>query len=450
MSYRIAFCTTCKGRTQHLEQTLPQNITDNAAYKNAVFVVVNYNSRDHLDDFVIQNHKRDIENGKLVVYRFTEPGQFRMAHAKNLSHRLGLREGADILVNIDADNFTGKDFASYINDNFSSKKNIFMWARMVKDGEGRLPRGISGRIVVSKHAFMNAGGYDETFATWSPDDKDFHARLKYLGYYPLEIDGKYLKAIMHNDKMRFREYPHVRPKNDTPDQFSLLKAYDNAEEFQVENPVVNCGQIGMGVVYRNYDRYPIELNTLPTRIFGIGMHKTGTTSLHHALLKLGYDSAHWKDAHWAKKIWEEMTTKGKSTTLEKSFALSDFPIPLLYRELDKAYKGSKFILTTRNESEWIESVKNHWSSRNPFRYQWDTDPFTHKLHNIVYGRKTFDAEVFLNKYRQHNYEVKYYFRDRPQDLLVMDISDKAGWYELCGFLRQPIPTEPYPKAYVTV
>ena len=37
-----------------------------------------------------------------------------MAHAKNMAHRLGIIEGADILCNLDADNFTGPGFASYI------------------------------------------------------------------------------------------------------------------------------------------------------------------------------------------------------------------------------------------------------------------------------------------------------------------------------------------------
>ena len=30
----IVFCTTCKGRAQHLEQTLPQNLADNAHYEH--------------------------------------------------------------------------------------------------------------------------------------------------------------------------------------------------------------------------------------------------------------------------------------------------------------------------------------------------------------------------------------------------------------------------------
>lgn len=73
---KIAFCTTCKGRTPHLELTLPRNVADNADYADAVFVVVNYNSRDNLAGY-LESHRALIESGRLVVYGFTEPTPFR-------------------------------------------------------------------------------------------------------------------------------------------------------------------------------------------------------------------------------------------------------------------------------------------------------------------------------------------------------------------------------------
>src|SRR5208337_3736572 len=139
---QVAFCTTCKGRTQHIEETLPANLRDNPA---ARFVLVNYNSPDHLDEFIRKGHMDAIESGRLSVYRFTEPGPFRMAHAKNLAHRLAMRDGADALVNIDADNFAGPDFDRYVADALSGG-DTFLWAHMRK---GEMRRGISGRIAVT-------------------------------------------------------------------------------------------------------------------------------------------------------------------------------------------------------------------------------------------------------------------------------------------------------------
>jgi len=436
----IVFCTTCKGRTQHLERTLPKNLDDNKDYKDAKFVILDYNSSDNLVNYLKENHQKDIDSGRVVVYQYKEPVPFRMAHAKNMAHRCGILEGADILVNLDADNFTEPGFASYIAEQFNNEKDIFLWALMIKEeGNFRLSRGISGRIAVSRDAFINSGGYDEKYETYSPDDKDFNARLRRMGYTAKEIDRRFLKAVLHNDKMRFKEYKHVANVN-------------IEEEFEINqvNRVVNHGQIGLGKVWRNFSAEPIELKTLPTRIFGIGMHKTATTSLNAAFNILGFKSGHWKTAHWAKAIWNEMNMLGSSSTLEKYYVLSDLPIPLLYEELDIAYPNSKFILTIRDEVDWLQSVKKHWSSSyNKFRHVWDTDPFTHKVHKLLYGQKGFDAEIFLKRYKKHNADVKEYFKNRPHDLLVMDMDKGHGWPELCEFLDVPIPSVEYPNELVT-
>jgi hypothetical protein len=438
---KIAFCTTCKGRTGHLERTLPKNLADNADYADAVFIVLDYNSSDHLLGYLRLNHQESIESGRLQVYSYGGDHAFRMAHAKNMAHRLGMMAGADVLVNMDADNFTGPGFATYIAEQFEQQPDIFLWARMIQEGVDRTARGISGRIAVSARGFQNAGGYDERFETWSPDDKDFNTRLRRLGFEGREIERRFIRAILHTDKMRFREYKH---------------AVEQVEEYHIDKvndcdtTVVNFGNIGCGSVRDLRTGLQVDLLPFPTRIFGIGMHKTATTSLHLALDVLGINSAHWKNAHWAKAIWDEMHTWGTSLTLEKHYALSDLPITTLYEKLDKGYPGSKFILTVRNENRWLESVKNHWSpEHNQFRAAWSTDSFTHKIHKAIYGQKHFDAEIFLARYRRHNAEVREYFKHRPDDLLVMDMDSNPGWLDLCNFLDKPIPDCVYPTAFIT-
>jgi hypothetical protein len=142
--------------------------------------------------------------------------------------------------------------------------------------------------------------------------------------------------------------------------------------------------------------------------------------------------------------------EGRSLTLEKCYALCDLPIPVLFRELDHAYRGSKFILTKRPESDWINSVKKHWNPEyNKQQPYWKKDPFTNIIHRVVYGQTHFDAELFLSKYRQHNADVLEYFKDRPDDLLVMDMTCKDKWEMLCGFLGNPIPDCDYPDSNVS-
>jgi hypothetical protein len=434
----IAFCTTCRGRAQHVSRTLPRNLVDNESYPNAKFIMVDYASQDWLEEHLRANYEKHIASGRLVVYTYRGDHAFRMAHAKNIAHRMGIAEGAEILVNMDADNYTGPNFAGYVAEKVKDG-NTYLWARMV---QGVMDRGICGRLVVPSQVFLKTGGYDEIHETWGHDDKDFHGRIRRLGCVGVEIDPLYLHAIRHNDKMRFREYPHVAT--------AQAMSGDGLDHIPPDT-IANYGKIGCATVYRNFefDR-PIELKPLPTRIFGIGLHKTATTSLHKALTILGYDSAHWRNAHWAKAIWREMSETGRSATIERCYALSDLPIPIMYRDLDKAYPGSKFILTMRDEDKWVRSVKNHWSHNyNRFRMAWDNDPFSHKVHKLLYGQTTFDETVMRERYQRHNWEVQAYFLNRPDDLRVMHMDGGAGWTELCGFLGNPMPGAPYPRELAT-
>lgn len=436
----VVFCTTSKGRLDHIRQTLPRNLADNPEVK---FVLLDYSSSDGLADYVRQNHMSDLLERKLVFYQMQEPGPFRMAHAKNVAHRCGILEGADVLINLDADNYA-PGMARWAIEQFSQREDIFLWPD-VKKIKGEEPwaswKGANGRIGVTRHAFLKAGGYDERYITWSPDDKDFDARLRRLGYIRCSIPRPLIEIITHADKMRFKEYPHAR---------ELVAGEDGQIVYDPNHTIANAGRFGMGQVTRNFSSTPVILGPLPTRIFGIGWQKTATTSLHHALEILGFDSAHWKNVHWAAEIWDQMHQFGKSTTLEKSYALCDNPIPPLFRLLDIAYPGSKFILTTRNESRWLESCRKHWDHAiNPFRWQWDEqEAFSHRMHTAIYGRKLFDAEVFLQRYRRHNAEVLEYFKNRPHDLLVMDMDKAAGWQELCPFLEVGVPDQPYPTSNV--
>jgi len=436
----IVFCTTCKGRTQHLSQTLPANLRDNPKSR---FVVLNYNDGDGLLGYLRACHQKDIERGQLVVYTHPASGAFHVSHAKNMAARLGAREGGDILVTLDADNFTGSGFEDFVQARFT-EPGIFMCPdhftiKNLPHGPERPQRGYAGRLAVRTQDFIKAGAYNETYDTWRGEDIDFNVRMLRMGYHARFIDTRYLQTIPHNANVRFREYPHAR-QHEAGNEWKIADARTDT--------VVNWGKFGCGTVYRNFGTQSVELKPLATRIFGVGLHKTATTSLHRALSILGFDSLHWGRGE-APAIWNEMT-EGRSKTLERFYALSDLPIPLLYKELDKAYPGSKFILTVRDEDKWLESVRRMWNpAYNSTRRLWDVYPISHTLHRALYGRTSFDAETMLATYRRHNAEVVEYFRNRDEDLLVMPMDYGAGWRALCSFLGTDQPQLPYPTEYVT-
>jgi hypothetical protein len=442
---RIAFCTVCGNRVQHLRRTLEHNLAVLRERPDSVAVLLDYGSSDGLGDWLREHFVEDLQFGRLVYYR-VEANHFAMAHAKNLAHRLGIREGAEILCNVDADNFLGSGFPEFIGRKFAEAQldgdSIFLAPRMNHQGPGRgltdfCPPGSNGRIVVTREQFLNAGGYDEHFEHYGPDDKDFDARLRRIGYTKLAVPRRYMEAIKHSDEIRFRNYAPGAPQSreEVAETFKLWGRKDNR--------VANHGDFGIGQVVRNFDGRKIDLARLPTRIFGIGLHKTATTSLAAALEQLGFNTAHWISAQWAKSVAEQIEAgAGRSVAVEQFYALADLPIGPYFRELDQAYPGSKLILTLRETAEWVASAERHW--RKYFGTAWKTDPYSNQLHRMIYGRSDFDAETMRTRYDRHTREVLEHFRDRPGDLLVMDMSAGAGWAELCGFLDLPRPAGEYP------
>ena len=452
----IVFCTTCKGRAQHVELTLPKNFADNADYADCRFVVLDYCDSGPLRRYLWSNHRAEMRSGRLVVYSYlgvesdpvpvlsnrNPPANipFHMAHAKNMAHRCGIREGADVLVTLDADNFTGPGLARYIAGELQPGGFLcpnFPLIHGMPHGPDRPARGYAGRLALRAHDWVKVGGYDEVYDTWRGEDMDLLYRLRRMGYAEGHFDNRFLNAVRHGSDLRFREYPHAE-QYETPYYLDVIGARTDT--------VCNDGNIGVGTVFRNFDSTPIDLPKIPARIFGIGLHRTATTSLHRAFEILGFDSFHFRTGNEARMIWEETSAAGRSDTLEKWYALSDLPIPLLYRKLDKAYPGSKFILTVRNEEAWLKSVGRLWSADyNPQRWTWDVWPFSHKIHRALYGREDFDTHTFLARYRRHNTEVREYFRDRPDDLLVMDVDAGLNWEPLCRFLGTTAPSTPYPN-----
>jgi Sulfotransferase domain len=172
------------------------------------------------------------------------------------------------------------------------------------------------------------------------------------------------------------------------------------------------------------------------KVFCIGFHKTGTTSLELALRKLGYrvtGSFGTKDPDIADKVHEMAYAMAADYD-----AFEDNPWPILYRELDQRFPGSKFILTRRPAEAWIRSqVRDFASTETPMR-RW--------IYGANAGCPEGNEEVYKARYERHNREVLDYFRDRPGDLLVIDLPADAGWEKLCRFLGHDIPAEPFPHA----
>lgn len=173
-----------------------------------------------------------------------------------------------------------------------------------------------------------------------------------------------------------------------------------------------------------------------TKVFCVGFQKTGTTSMGAALEILGYRVT---GGNWARD--PEVSRVALQRALETAplyDAFQDNPWPLLYKEMDKAFPGSKFIMTIRPPEQWLKSaVKGFGTGTSPVR-EW--------IYGEGAGSPVGNERVWLDRYERHNREVLEYFANRPGDFMIMDLAAGDGWEKLCGFLGMPVPKVPFPHA----
>jgi hypothetical protein len=203
-------------------------------------------------------------------------------------------------------------------------------------------------------------------------------------------------------------------------------------------------------------------------VWGIGLTRTGTSSLNDALRILGFEAEHWPTL---------------DTLLHGHLrAATDECVAAVYKFLDLKHPGSKFILTERPIDDWLRSTAVHrshsivFSMARAMRAQLVASGKTlaaegasehdllqcmleHADHvaqfrdrlveltftqSALYETVEFDEAKFRIGYERHQEDVARYFRNRPNDLLRMNLSKGDGWEKLAPFLGRSVPAVPFP------
>ena len=163
-----------------------------------------------------------------------------------------------------------------------------------------------------------------------------------------------------------------------------------------------------------------------SKIFGIGLAKTGTTSLNDAFAILGISS---------------IGCPTNINSIKRFDAATDGIVADQFERLDQAFPNSKFIYTVRDRNSWIDSYTRYHG-----RKQSASQEHRDKVERL-YGTSGTDRQALLAAYEKHDRHVQEYFKDRPGDLLVMDIcGGRADWESLCTFLGKPIPDVDFPAS----
>jgi len=173
------------------------------------------------------------------------------------------------------------------------------------------------------------------------------------------------------------------------------------------------------------------------KVFGIGLNKTGTSTLGECLRRLGYRHQSYSSAALAAFSHGRVTDVVDMT--REFDSCEDWPWPLVWRELYWRYgEAARFVLTTRASSKvWVESLKAHALNTHP----------TRAMRPVIYGHyypHGYEAE-HQRAYERHNAAVRAFFaREAPHLLLEVCWERGDGWEQLCGFLGLPVPDAPFP------
>lgn len=189
------------------------------------------------------------------------------------------------------------------------------------------------------------------------------------------------------------------------------------------------------------------------KVFVIGFNKTGTTSIKKVLQWSGLKVGRQEVAEMLALDWPGGSTDRIIRYCHTADAFQDLPFskPGLFRALDQAFPRSKFILSVRDSPEqWYKSLVNFHTKR--FASDKSRFPTEADLANADYRYRGFMLDLFKNYwqypqiglyakqeyieiYQAHLEEVTTYFANRPEDLLVINVSRPEDFGRFCDFLQ---------------
>lgn len=198
-------------------------------------------------------------------------------------------------------------------------------------------------------------------------------------------------------------------------------------ELSGPDALVEAGQMYASEAFSGF----AEANERTRKVFCIGFHKTGTTSMGTLLRHLGYKTL--GNFRTRDRAFVADLAAGRLDDLffvaDRAHAFEDNPWPLFFRELDARYPGSRFILTTRDLDRWITSLVKHFGAQ--------ADPDS-PMRRLIYGQDAGDPRGhearYVARHQAHLDAVRAHFAGRPDALLEVDISEPDALGRICKFL----------------
>ena len=170
------------------------------------------------------------------------------------------------------------------------------------------------------------------------------------------------------------------------------------------------------------------------KVFGIGFHRTGTTTLQTCLEEFGYKVTGMREKDWKAYVQKDYREISDSIAMHDGFR--DMPWPLMYRYLYENISNAKFILSYRDTESWLKSCSGNYKSSE------------YSMFRTIYGFDIFRGNENIAKevYKKHIEDVRKFFLDKPGVFLEKDFTKDHSWEDLSKFLSEPIPRRDFPHA----
>lgn len=224
--------------------------------------------------------------------------------------------------------------------------------------------------------------------------------------------------------------------------------------------------INMGLgIQRTYENSLNRIKTVikhdKTKIFGIGANKTGTTSLKTAMKELGFVVGNQRTAELLFDDWsnEKFDRIIKYCHTAQFFQDVPFSLPGTYKVLDKNFPNSKFILTVRDSPEqWYKSLTSFhaklWGKNGRVPTKDDLKNATYIYNGRPWhtNRRVFNTpeddpynkEILIDFYTSYISDVINYFKNRSNDFLMLNVSQKGAYKKLGDFVGKNTVRDEFP------
>ena len=201
-------------------------------------------------------------------------------------------------------------------------------------------------------------------------------------------------------------------------------------------------------LFDSYVRLKVSIRNR-RKVFCIGRNKTGTTSISHVLAEFGYIVADQRRGEllikeYSSGDWGSIVSFAKYA---EAFQDAPFSWPDTWRSLYSAYPDALYILTTREDKDWYDSLVRFHSklfgqNGEVPRYEdlvnseycytgfmWDVFKVVHNADKS----HPYDKNKIMSIYRKHNQDIRKFFLNKP-NFLEIDVSDDNSYLRLCNFL----------------